>query len=139
MNDNEYDEAVADMKQEKKKQRGVNFATVKELMEVTLPRRRKWIMEKSPLASDILDTFPFLADTKIVSITVLLYIYVLCYMHLQLCQEFCTISGSERFTTFVSIWGEWVEKIFKFGQIEAKNHFALKKWWKNTKDSQKFY
>lgn len=68
--DEEYDDAIARLKEECKKKKGRNHATIKEIMEVTQQRRRKWIEEESPLVMEALCKYPCLTSTKVVSGTV---------------------------------------------------------------------
>lgn len=65
--DEEYDDAIDKLKAECKKNKGKNHATIKELMQVTEQRRRKWIEEESPLVVEILSKYPSLTSTKVVS------------------------------------------------------------------------
>ena len=62
--DEEYDDAIDKLKAECKKNKGKNHATIKELMQVTEQRRRKWIEEESPLVVEILSKYPSLTSTR---------------------------------------------------------------------------
>lgn len=44
--DEVYDDAIAKLKEECKKKKGRNHATIKELMEVTQQRHRKWLKRR---------------------------------------------------------------------------------------------
>ncbi len=53
--DEEYEDAITELNAAyKKPKRGRNHATIKHLMENTQQRRRKWIVEESPLVSQVL-------------------------------------------------------------------------------------
>ena len=61
MSEEDYENAVSKLKEEYAKNRkGRKHATIKYLMEVTRQRRWKWILEQSPLVSEVIEEFPFL-------------------------------------------------------------------------------
>ena len=74
IDDEEYEEAICEMKTEHAKKRGKNHSRIKQLMETTRGRRKKWITEDSPLTSQILQKFPLLSSTKTVSLYLLTYV-----------------------------------------------------------------
>ena len=68
VSEEDYEIAVSKLKKEYAKNRkGKNHATIKNLMEVTRQRRWKWILEQSPLVSEVIEEFPFLVFGKVVS------------------------------------------------------------------------
>lgn len=70
LSDKEYKEAIEELGAELKKGRkgGRNQATVKELMEKTRKRRRRWIEQDRPLIWEVLDVFPCLGSSRGVSV-----------------------------------------------------------------------
>ena len=66
----DYQQAVASRKSEwKKGKHKRDHAVIKELMEKTFTRRRQWITgEKSPLVCEVVEEFPCLRSTKVVSV-----------------------------------------------------------------------
>ncbi len=73
MSEEGYREAVSEIQSEwKKLKKSRNQAHFKELMETTYTIRRKWIAEEHPLVSDVIEKFPCLASTKVVSMNLLL-------------------------------------------------------------------
>ncbi len=68
ISEQEYMEAVSEIKSEwKKAKKNRNQTGVKDLMEVTFATRRKWISSERPLVTDVVENFPCLSSTKVVS------------------------------------------------------------------------
>ena len=69
LDEGEYEEAIVKLQAEYKKSHkgGRNQATVKDLMDKTMSRRRKWIEEERPLVSDAIKKFPCLSTSRGVS------------------------------------------------------------------------
>ena len=66
--EDEYEEAVAMLKDEwKKGRKSRSQATIKELMDKTAQLRRRWIEAQRPLVSDVLGKFPCLSQSRAVS------------------------------------------------------------------------
>lgn len=74
LNDDEYadyEEAVWELQAEFKKGRkgGRNQARMKELMDKTRKGRQLWIQHDRPLVTEVVEKFPCLATSKMVSVT----------------------------------------------------------------------
>lgn len=66
--DDNYQGAIDELKAEYRKgKKDRNHSTVKQLMDTTLIRRRKWIMQERPLISEVLQKFSPLTTSKGVS------------------------------------------------------------------------
>lgn len=66
--DENYDEAFAELSAEWKKGKKGNQVVIKRLMATTATRRRNWITSERPLICDVLKKFPALSNTRMVSL-----------------------------------------------------------------------
>ena len=88
MTDEEYQQAVADIKAEwKKGKKSRSQVVVKNLMEQTYVKRRQWITEERPLVQQVMKEFPCLGSTK--SVSKLLYMSV-CELPILIDIRMCT-------------------------------------------------
>ena len=75
ISDEEYDEAVQELIDEytlrRNGKKGQGHGRVKELMELTKPRRFLWIYQDQPLITEILQKFPFLKTKRWVNLALL--------------------------------------------------------------------
>ena len=70
MSEEEYKQAVVDLKQEfRKSRKSRNQAQIKHLMEKTSGRRQQWITSERPLVAEVVNEFPALTSTKVVCFT----------------------------------------------------------------------
>lgn len=69
MSDEDYEEAVKELQSEYRKGRkgGRNQATLKQLMEKTRTKRRRWMENDRPLVSEVIKMFPCLETSRMVS------------------------------------------------------------------------
>ena len=67
IDDEEYVEALSELKAYGPPKKGNNHKDVKRLMELTKLRRQQWIRDEKPLVFEVVDRFPYLATTKWVS------------------------------------------------------------------------
>lgn len=72
-----YTEAVELLGAEFKKSRkqGRNQAKIKDLMEKTRERRRKWIVQDRPLVWEVVEAFPCLGSSKGVSVLCMIFTF----------------------------------------------------------------
>ena len=73
IDDEEYEEALDELRTHGPPKKGGNHKEVKRLMELTKLRRHKWIREESPLVFEVVNKFPYLATSKWVSIYKTIY------------------------------------------------------------------
>ncbi len=162
LSEEEYDDAIVQLKRENGKRTGKNHRIIQDLMNSTRFRRRKWISEECPLAHEILERFPLFSSTKTVNdctynacnyvnsfihnYRIAIYNKIIMYIHghannyytcMQLRREFCSISGLCDQSPLMSEWSVWVEKTLHFAEIEAISRDKMKKILhehSNTKD-----
>ena len=69
ISEDEYEVIIEQLKEEhKKKKKYQNHDAILQLMERSLSRRRKWIVENKPLVIEILNKFPLLDTSEVVSL-----------------------------------------------------------------------
>lgn len=128
--DEDYEDALLKLQEEqKKRKKSRNHATIKELMEKTFPKRRKWIVEDCPLVYGILKKFPLLNSSKMVTISSLLKI-VLSYLNmvLQIRREFRSVAGIDNTaTSLLNYWPDWSHRIIEFSKAESTTRPAIAK------------
>ena len=126
----DYADALLKLKEEqKRRKKSRNHATIKELMEKTLPNRRKWIVEDCPLVNGILEKFPLLNSSKMVASSILkLCLFIIILMVFQIRREFRSVTGIEKTTTLLlNNWQDWSHRIIEFSKAESTTRPAIAK------------
>ena len=69
LSEDDYEEALAELQTEWKKGKkgGRNHSVIKQLMEKTASTRHRWITDERPLVSQVLEKYPLLKESRMVS------------------------------------------------------------------------